>query len=223
MIMHYTIFDYLILATFLISLSVYYQKPTPIYLKLFPVYLLSALIAELWMEWLSQQGRYNTGVANVWGIIEFCFYFFVLYEIIANKKIKRVILFISIAFACIGFFNLIFIQKKVGFNPVNFSLGCLITVSACIYYFVELFQKVEAPSLSRLPAFWICSGIFFNTILSFPTFALLSFMQQISRENKAARLLFQNIDSIFLITILLTFILYAIGILCRIRIRKSIL
>jgi hypothetical protein len=221
--MHYSAFDFIVLAIFLISFSVFIQKPTPIYLKLFPVYFFGALVSGLRQEWLYQHGKYNTGVANVWGIIEFCFYFFVLHEIIVNIKVKRGILYVSVFFALFAFFNIIIIQHKVGFNPVNFTIGCLITVLACIYYFVELFQKTETPSLSRLPEFWISSAILFNTVLSFPTFALEKFLEESTKVSKATQLLYRNLDSIVLITVVFTIILYTIGFLCRIRFRKSTL
>ena len=219
--MNITFYDYIVIANFLISLSVFYQKPTPIYLKLFPVYFLSAFICGFWEEWLARHGRYNTGVSNVWGTIEFCFYFFVLREIIINKKIKRTILYLSVFFAVFAFSNLIFIRHKVGFNPVNFTIGCLITVLACIYYIVELFQKTETETLSRLPAFWISSAILFNTVLSFPIFAIASFLEESTKVSSANQFIYRNLGYITLIMIILTTVLYAIGFLCRIRIRKS--
>ena len=147
--MHYSAFDVILFVILLISFTVFYERPTPIFLKLFPAYFFCALKVDLRSEWLVQHGQYNTGLGNVWGIIEFCFYFFVLREIINNPKIKRVIVIVSAAFALFASFNLIFIQHKVGFNPVNFTIGCMITVLVCIYYFVELFQKTEIRSLSR--------------------------------------------------------------------------
>lgn len=211
--MHYSLFDYILTIAFIISLSVYFQKPNLLYLNIFPVYFLVALAVGMRMEWLYIHGRYNTGVANVWGIIEFCFFFFVLRGIIVNVKIKRIISFVSIVFALFAFINIFFIQQNVGFNPVNFTIGCLITVLACLYYFIELFQKTEAQSLSRLPAFWIAFGILFNTILCFPTYALIAFLHLSTKANEAA-------GYINNITILLTDLLFAIGFLCRFKVRK---
>jgi hypothetical protein len=219
--MHFSAFDIANFTIFLISFLVFIQKPTPMYLKLFPVYFFCALVVLFRSEWLSRHGKYNTGLANVWGIIEFCFYYFVLHEVIANNRAKRIILYIAALFASFAFFNIIFIQHKVGFNPINFTIGCLITVSVCIYYFVELFQKSEAHSLSRLPAFWVSSGILFNTVLTFPTFALEYFLEESTKVDRATLLLYRNIDRILLIVVVLTFILYMIGFICRIRIRKS--
>jgi hypothetical protein len=219
--MHYSTFDVVTFAIFLVSLSIFIQKRNPKYLRLFPVYLFFALIVLLRSEWLSNHGRYNSGLVNVWGVVEFCFYFFVLHEIIVNVKAKQVIKYTAVAFALFAFFNLIFIQQKVEFNPVNFTIGCLITVLACIYYFVELFQKTEAQSLSGLPAFWISSGILFNTVLSFPAFAMASFLEESTKVNRANLFIYRNIDSILLIIIILTYILYSIGFVCRIILRKS--
>lgn len=151
-------------------------------------------------------------------------FFFIIHETVVSKKAKSVILYIIMIFACLAFFNIIFIQKKVGFNAVNFTIGCIIIVSLCIYYFFELFQKTEVESLSKLPAFWIVSGLLFNNVLSFPQFALDNFMETLTRANyNKYHILFDNIEVINNITIMLTNVLYSIGFLCRIRIRRSTL
>jgi hypothetical protein len=219
--MHFSVLDYGFMASFLISLTVFLQKPSPTYLKLFPVYFLGAFLISSWAEWLADHGRYNTGVLNVWDVIEFSFYFFVLHEIITNTKIKRMILYTSVLYAVSAFFNLIFIKHRVGFNNVNFTIGCLITVMFCIYYFGELFQKTETQSLSRLPAFWICSAFLFNTVISFPLQAISTYLEDSRNVSSANQFIYRNLDTIGNIMVVLTLLLWATGILCRIRIRKS--
>ncbi len=222
--MHFTLFDCIVFGSFLISLTVFIERPIPVYLKLFPLYFLCALICGMRVEWLAFHNLYSTGIANIWSIFEFCYFFFIIHETIVNKKVKRIILYIILIFAILAFFNMFFIQKKVGFNPINFTVGCLIIVSLCIYYFVELFQKTEVQSLSKLPEFWIVSGLLFNNVLSFPQFALENFMETLTRANyNKYHILFDNIGLINNITVMLTSILYSIGFLCRIRISKSIL
>ncbi|HXB28533.1 MAG TPA: hypothetical protein VNW49_01880 [Puia sp.] len=216
MIMQFSGFDIIQLILLLISLTVFIQKPVPLYLKLFPVYLFFGLIDIIVIEYLQSRGRFNTGVANSWGIIEFCFYFFVLRELILNIKIKRVILFVIFLFPVFALINL-YLQKQVGFNPVNFTIGSLMTVSVCLYYFVELFQRADSQSLTRLPAFWITTAILFNVVLTFPFFSFVSFM------TKMPELVLKNILAIFYVINILTSTLYSIGFLCRIRIRKSTL
>jgi len=214
--MQFSGFDIIQLILLLISLTVFIQKPVPLYLKLFPVYLFFGLIDIIVIEYLQSRGRFNTGVANSWGIIEFCFYFFVLRELILNIKIKRVILFVIFLFPVFALINL-YLQKQVGFNPVNFTIGSLMTVSVCLYYFVELFQRADSQSLTRLPAFWITTAILFNVVLTFPFFSFVSFM------TKMPELVLKNILAIFYVINILTSTLYSIGFLCRIRIRKSTL
>jgi hypothetical protein len=216
MIMQLSGFDIIQLILILVSLTVFFQNPAPFYLKLFPFYFVLSFIVGLVEAFLQRHGKYNTGIYNIAGLIEFCYYFFVLRELTVNVKIKKIILFVIILFPIFSLINLYF-QKKVGFNPVNFTIGSLITVSFCIYYFVELFQRADSPSLTRLPAFWITTAILFSVVLTFPFFSFVSFM------TKMPELIYKNIVAIFYVINILTSTLYSIGFLCRIKIRKSIL
>ena len=222
--MDFTLFDAITFFIFIISLTVYFQKPTPQYLKLFPFYFMGVIASGIYGEWLNNNHQYNTGIGNVWSIIEFCFYFFVLREIIVNIKIRRILFVLIILFAGFAFLILLFIQQKVGSNVVNNSVGSLITVIFSIYYFMELFQKKEVQSLSTLPAFWIVSAILFNAVLSYPAYVMGSFMETVDKSNyQKYAIIFNNLGLIFYIVLILTAILYSIGFLCRIRIRKSTL
>jgi hypothetical protein len=216
MIMDFSGFDLIQLTLFLVSITVFAQKPVPFYLKLFPAYLFLGLLNSIIMEYLQYHGKYNTGFANSWGIMEFCFYFFVLRALIVNIKIRQIILFEIFLFPVFAIINLHF-QKQVGFNSVNFTIGGLSAVLFCIFYFVELFQRADTQSLSKLPAFWITTAILFAVVLTFPFFSFISFM------TKMPDLIYKNIVVIFYIINILTSILYSIGFLCRIKIRRSIL
>jgi hypothetical protein len=132
--------------------------------------------------------------------------------------------YIIVIYAIFASANLLFFQHNDLFNPINFTIGTVITVIFCIYYFFELFRRTEAQSLTRLPSFWIVSGILFNVVLIFPIFALVSFMNQLSKTNRnTSMIIFNNIVAIFNIISVLTYILYSIGFLCRIRTSKSTL
>ncbi|HCL83395.1 MAG TPA: hypothetical protein DIC22_05435 [Chitinophagaceae bacterium] len=185
-------------------------------MKLFPVYFLSVLIVELAGERLYHRHLHNTGLINVWGIIEFSFYFFVLREMVDNLKIRRIFLFGIIFYPLISFIVLYF-QKQDGFSSINYSTGSLVTVTFCIYYYVDLFQRQETGSLATLPSFWIATGIFFNIICTFPMFALISFMRDVPA------LIAKNLAAILFIITLFSAILLSIGFLCRIRIKRSTL
>jgi hypothetical protein len=222
--MVFTLSDWIQLCIFIVSLSVFVLKPTPSILKYYPVYFFGGLVMNIFQEYTSNRGIHNTGVVNAYAIVDFSFLFLVLRSFIINPKVRKFILFIIVIFDLFAAINLIFIQKKVGFNPINFTIQSLISALLCIYYFIELFQKTEAPSLYRLPAFWITSAIFFNVVLSFPMFALLSFMNELTRTNQVSfKIIFKNIGTIYYIITILTYTLYSIGFLCVIRINKSTL
>jgi hypothetical protein len=216
--------DFIQLSIFLISLSVYTQKPVPLYLRLFPFYFFLLMIVDKLVEYTTELGIHNNILLNIWGPIEFSFYFFVIGQFIVSKSMKKRILYITAAFLIFDFVNLVLIQHNDLFNPINFTVGTVITVVFCIYYFFELFQKTEAQSLMRLTSFWIVSGILFNVVLIFPIFALISFMDQLNKANKKTTMIvLDHIEAIFNIISVLTYILYSIGFLCRIRTSKSTL
>jgi hypothetical protein len=222
--MKFNISDFIQLSIFLISLSVFARKPVPLYLKLFPLYFFCLMIVDKILEYTSNLGIHNNILGNSWTIAEFSFYFFVLRNIIVSMKMKKLILYVIILYTVFAFFNLIFIQHNDLFNPSNFTIGTVVTVIFCIYYFFELFQKTEAQSLIRLTSFWIVSAIFFNVVLIFPIWALMSFMTQLSKSNQnTSRIILNNIAAIFNIISVLTYILYSIGFICRIRTSKSTL
>lgn len=222
--MQFSVGDFIQLSIFIISLSVFAHKPVPVYLRLFPVYFFLLFIEDLAIEYTTALGIHNNIILNTWGIAEFSFYFFVIKSVIANTRVKKRILYTTLTFIVFAVFNLIFIQHNDLFNPVNFTIGTVITVILCIYYFFELFQKTEVQSLTRLTSFWIVSGILFNVVLIFPIFALISFMDNLSSANrKTSMIVLNNIEAIFNIISVLTYILYSIGFLCRIRTSKSTL
>lgn len=214
--------DFIQLTIFLISLSVFARKPVPIYLKLFPLYFFLLMIVDKIIEYTTDLSIHNNILLNIWGPLEFSFYFFVISQVIVSRKVKKRIFYITMAFIIFAYINLFFFQQNDLFNPVNFTIGTVIAVIFCIYYFFELFQKTEAQSLVRLPSFWIVSAILFNVVLIFPIFALISFMNQLNKANQRTSLIIlNNIVAIFNIISVLTYTLYSIGFLCRIRTSKS--
>jgi|GEM_PF-647412 len=222
--MTFTVSDFIQLSIFIISFLVFVRKPVPLYLRLFPLYFFLLLITDLALEYTQSRGIHNNIIPNTTGILEFSFYFFVIRSVIANIKVKNRIFYTTIVFVIFAIINLVFIQRNDLFNPINFTIGTVITVVFCIYYFFELFQKTETQSLARLTSFWVVSGILFNVVLIFPIFALISFMDTLSKANlKTSMIVFNHIESIFEVISVLTYILYSIGFICRIRTSKSTL
>jgi hypothetical protein len=221
--MKFSISDFIQLLMFLISLILFARKPVPRYLKYFPLYFFLLMIDDQAMGYTSARGIHNNILANTWTILEFSFYFFVIRELIESIRVKKWILYIIPVYAIFSIINLIFIQQNDLFNPINFTLGTIITVVLCIYYFFDLFQRTEARSLISLTGFWVVSAILFNVVLIFPIFALISFMHSLSKANlKTSMIVFNHIETIFNIISILTYILYSIGFIRRIRTSKSV-
>ena len=175
------------------------------------------------IEYTSPRGIHNTIISNLGGIVEFSFYFYVIKSVIVNRKVKKRIFYTTITFVVFAVINLFFIQRDDRFNPINSTIGTVISVILCIYYFFELFQKTETQSLAKLTGFWIVSGILFNVALLFPTYASISFMENMSKANqKNMMIIFSHIEAIYNIINVLTYILYTTGFLCRIRTGKSV-
>ncbi len=200
------LYVYFIALSFIVSLIVYSNK-NYLYLKLFPPFLFATLLAEFVGSYIGNIGKNNYFIYNFFTIVEFCFYMFFITKVISNAKAKKIIMIGSLIYALISISNILFFQGMKTFHTVTYSLGCLVIVAVCIYYFFELFRSPKSIKISTDPAFWICSGLLFFYCCGFPLYAFLNFWGHVKlvREN------FQD-----LITILNIFLysLFTIAFLC---------
>jgi hypothetical protein len=205
---------FLIIA-FLASITVFKRPNSALYLRLFPIFLFVIIILALIISYLSLQRKSNLAIANLFTTIEFCFYFFVFNQIIVNKRLKKIIFYVLLIYPVIAILNIFLIQKVTVFNTMTYSLGCLLIVACCVFYFLELFQSPYPIALSKEPTFWICSGLLFYFACTFPLFGLINFLSDPSKK---------IIQGVTIISNLLDVLLYSsftIAFLCRIKIRKS--
>ena len=210
-----SLYIYFIAVSFLVSLSVYFTSKTSFnYLKLFPPYLLATMIAESLGSYLGYIGKNNLALYNFFSTFEFCFYLWVINLIIINRKMKKVIRATMVFYAFAAIINILFIQKMKMFHTVTYSLGCLLIVSFCIYYFLELFRLPKSVELKNNPAFWICSGLLFYYCCGFPLFGLINFV------NALPKLIIKNFQTIVTIMNIFLYSLFTIAFLCRIKTRK---
>jgi hypothetical protein len=98
---------------------------------------------------------------------------------------------------------------------MTYSLGCLLIVAFCIYYFWELFQQSHSITLSREPAFWICSGLLFYYACTFPIYGLTNLLERLPKVIIKNLLLIFDLLNIFL------YLSFTIAFLCRVKPRKS--
>lgn len=209
------IYVFFIALSFGVSFLVYRQPGAAFYLKLFPPFLGLSLFVEIFALYLISRGGKNYILYSFFGAIEFAFYLYILSFIIQNLLTRKIIRYILVFNFLVSLSNIFFIQKD-RFNSITYSLGCLLIVFFCIYYFFELFRYPKSIKLSTEPAFWICSGLLFYYCCSFPLLGLTSLLSLFSQT------LLRNI---YLLLNVMNFLLYTsftVAFLCRIRIRKYI-
>ncbi len=200
----------------LASITIYFQPGSELYLKIFPVYLFVTNIVQYVGEFLATHNKANTFIYNTFSILEFVFDFFILYQTIRNRQMKRVILSVLWLYPLFAIFNISFIQETSSFHSLSYAVGALLVVCFCIYYFYELFQLPHSTSLLREPAFWVCTAILFNNCTTFPLASFAIFI------DKPTPFIIKNVAVIQGIINILSYLLFTIAFLCRIKTRKSI-
>ncbi|WP_315818388.1 hypothetical protein [Paraflavitalea speifideaquila] len=144
----------------LASITLLFRQGVPYYLKLFSPYLLFTLTVEI-ISWRMNQAREdNSSLTIYFSAFEFEFYLFALYNFIRTSRMKKIVLSMVILYPVLALVNIHFIQVN-DFPSISYSLGCLMIVGVCIYYFYELFHLPSSVNLIREPAFWICTGLMF--------------------------------------------------------------
>lgn len=207
-----------VIIAFLISLGLFTQPNTDPYLRLFPLFLFLDMISEFISYYLSMHGRWNLVVSNPFTVLAFCFYFFILRQVVNSPNAKKIILYVLFIYPVIALINIYFLLKNAAFHSVTYSVGCLLVVTICIYYFLELFQQTRMVSLVRQPAFWICSGLLFYFACSFPLYGLNNLVfKNVSHATILNLMILFNLLDVFLYSS------FIIAFVCRIRVRKSML
>jgi hypothetical protein len=205
---------YFIAISFLVSLSVYFTpKISNSYLRLFPPFLLLTLMSELLGSYWGSIGKNNLALYNFFTAFEFFFYLCIVSAVISNTTMKIVIRITAILYIFIAVINILFIQKMKTFHTITYSLGCLLIVFFCIYYFLEQFSIPQSVKLKNNPAFWICSGLLFFYCCGFPLYGLINFWSDISK------LVLRNFGRIVTILNIFLYSLFTIAFLC-IKTRK---
>lgn len=207
------VYLYFELICLLASLTLYLRKEIPLYLKVFPVLLAITLTVEIIGWRMSKNGDDATMLFYLFSVFEFVFYFFILYHIIRTRKARRVVIYLMAIYPVLALFNIYFVQVN-SIPSISYSVGCLLVVGICIYYFYELFHLPSSVNLIREPAFWFCTGLLFYYICSFPLFGLSSLLLT------ASSIILQNISTILMMMNALLYTLFTVGFLCGLRIRK---
>lgn len=190
------------------------KRNTPLHLKIFPYFLLVTVLVEIVGWYLSTHNIHNNLMYNLYTIVEFVFYLYMMRQIVVNKTVRKIIAVLLAAFTAIAVTNFFFYQKPFVFNSVTFTTGCFLMVSLCIYYFFELFQLPQSVNLLREPSFYICSGFLFFFACSFTLMGLINYLAN------SSVLVLRGVSIMILSMNIMLYSLITIAFLCRVRFRK---
>ena len=205
---------YVIFLSFIISLLVYKGTSDKfLYLKIFPPFLLLTIATESFCQYLASVGKNNITIYNFFSVLEFCVYIWLISLIITSKKVKFIAMIVLVLYFVLAVLNILFVQGPKVFHTISYSIGCLLVVAFCIYYFLELFRQPKSDGLVNNPAFWICTGLLFFYCCSFPLYGLMNIWANISP------LLIRNFQKIANILNIFLYTLFIIAFLCN-RTRK---
>jgi hypothetical protein len=211
-------FSFTVISIALIaSFTIYFQRYSDLYLKLFPFFMLLTTVVGAILTYLSFHGKDNSVPFIFFTTFEFCFYFFVISQIIHSNKAKKIFFYTFIIYPMITISSILLLPKISTAFTLSYSLGCLLIVVFCIFYFLELFQLTNRINLLSQPSFWICSGLLFYFSCSFPLFSLANFLKN------PPKIIGNNLTIISSLLDVLLYSSFTIAFLCRIKIRKSTL
>ncbi|GGB13464.1 hypothetical protein [Puia dinghuensis] len=206
---------FVVVIALLASFTLYRQGPSDIYLRLFPPFLSIVTVVLGICSYLAARIINNMPLFNPLTIFQYCFYFFLLYRIIRQPVVRKIAFHLIWIYPLIAGLNILLYQKINTFHTITYSLGGLLVVALCIFYFFELFQRPQSVNLTRNPDFWICSGLLFYFSCSFPLYGMANNL------GKMPRFIIVNLNSIFNVLDILLYTSLVIAFLCRLKIRKS--
>src|SRR3954471_18769551 len=86
-------YNYFIILSCLASITVFFQRRSPLFLKLFPYFLILTFLVEIGNYLLVRYTGSNLILSNSYTIIQFSFYLFALKEIISGKTAKKIMVY----------------------------------------------------------------------------------------------------------------------------------
>lgn len=211
--MNFPVTVYFEFICLMFSLTLYFRRGIPLYLKLFPPFLVITVTIEI-IGWVLKGQEVDTSLMYFLFIaFEFVFYLYMLHYIIRIARAKKIIFAIVLIYPVLALLSIFIFEAKV-FPSISYSVGCLLIVGVCIYYFYELFRYPSSTSLLREPAFWICTGLLFFYICSFPLFGLYKLLYS------ASSTIMNNISTILDVMNAFLYTFFTAAFLCGVRLRR---
>lgn len=128
-------------------------------IKLLPWFILLTLMSELTALWWAIKFGNNHKVYNIYQVIQFGFFSYILTLMVGNKDVRKLLAGLSTLFTAFAILNLAVIQGMAQFNTVNYFGGAVIISFFSGYSLGELFKKAVTERPFKTSAFWIGGSI----------------------------------------------------------------
>ncbi|HEY4150067.1 MAG TPA: hypothetical protein VGM41_14105 [Chitinophagaceae bacterium] len=203
-----------ILVCFAASLTNYLNKNAPLYLKLFPLFLLTEVVCEYTGLMIARRHHSNVFLYNMLTVMEFGFFYFFFYSVYRGALVKKIVAIITILYLAGTLFNIFFIQGRHVFHTYSFMVGCLLVIAGSIYYFLQMFRYPQPGSILREPAFWITAGLLFYYACVLPIYGVLNYIASISPRINHTLAMILNL------MVYILYSLFTLAFLCKVNFRK---
>jgi hypothetical protein len=200
---------------FLASLTVFFQPAAERYLKYFSFFLFINLLIQAVTCYMALYHINNIFLNNITDLVVITFQLYLLREMVAGRKARKVFLYIFLIYPVVDISDIFLVQRFGNFHTMTYSLGSLLIVTVCIFYFWELFQRKSSIDLIRQPAFWICSGLLFYYCCTLPLYGLTNLIE------KLPTVILQNLFTILIVINICLYLSFTIAFLCRVKINRS--
>jgi hypothetical protein len=201
----------------ILSLKSFWLK-WPKHLRTFSIYLWFTLLIEIlgniW-KWevfrVFGSSMHNIWILNIGMIVGRAIMLLYFSQLLKSARLKGVIIKLIPLYLVFGVINYFFIQSPSLVNVYSISLGSIVVVFLCNYYFIELMNANYIVKLYKLPEFWLALGTFIYYLASIPLIIGFDF---IVRGQNAPHLIetFMQYNDDLLFSM---FTLYLIAYLCR--------
>ena len=126
-----------------------------------------------------------------------------------EKKLKNVVLSFSVITLIVYFLDILVINGLYNFNTLTTTVGGFTVAVTTLLYFYQLIKGIEHSNLTKVPMFWISTGILFYSV---GTIILFNYFHKYIHLPPSLRTSIWTINSVLNI---LQNVLFTIGILCK--------
>lgn len=164
-----SLFNFVVTAefiTFIAAIFLLRKKRTGIwrlFIALFVVTILTETIGWYWNHFLHKP---NGWIFNINLVITIVFLLWMLSTAEPVRKTARVIYAVIIFFVAAALVNLLFFQGFVYYNQYTETIGDILQVIVCCYFFYALITEETYRNLLAYEYFWLANGILFSSMIS---------------------------------------------------------